>query len=43
MKISKVIIENQKILDKHNIRSSEIKEILLNNHYILNVRKKDNF
>ena len=42
MKISKVVIEDEvkeKILDKHNIRASEIKEILLNNPYVLKARK----
>lgn len=29
----------EKILDKHNIGASEIKEILLNNPYVLKARK----
>lgn len=43
MKISKILIEDkvkEKILYQHNIRASEIKEVLLSNPYILKTRKK---
>ena len=43
MKISKILIEDkikEKILQKHNIRASEIKEALLNNPYIIKTREK---
>ena len=38
MKISTVVTEEEikkKILDKHDIKATEIKEILLNNPYVL--------
>lgn len=41
MKISKIIIEDkikEKILYKHNIRASDIKEILLNNPYVFKAK-----
>lgn len=41
MKISKIIIKKkvkEKILHKHSIRASEIREILLNSPYILKAR-----
>ncbi len=40
MKISKILIEDkvkEKILWKHNIRASEINEVLLDNPYILKI------
>lgn len=43
MKISKVLIEDkikEKILYKHNIRASEIKEVLFSNPYVLKTREK---
>ena len=38
MKVNKILIEDkikEKILDKHNIKAYEIKDVLLNNPYIL--------
>ena len=42
MKISTLVIEEKikkKILNKHDIKATEIKEILLNNPYVLRVRE----
>ena len=42
MKISDVLIEDkvkEKILDKHNIKASEIKQVMLGNPYVLKARE----